>query len=359
MHFWPQERVAFRLVHSVVLVLASISFCSRGAKAFPEFTRHKYQSCVTCHVAPSGGGALTAYGRMISKSLLSTLKGCDKCRPAVPEWVDFGADYRFLNANYFPDGAPSRHAKFPMQIEGEAVVHPVKGLSAAATIGTYGPFQEQEYRRNYVMVTVADLVRARGGRFIPAYGVNDPDHTLWPRRALNLGQGHDQIAAELSVITRYGELIATHAFGETFATRADTGGYSVERHEAQRTYARLAAYVAQTSQVGLSGRFNASGRLDAGAATAFASWRQYVYGITEAGYMDTPRGHAPVTYVKIGTEPLRGIHFFVTHEHANDDNRFGAGSQWFVTQGVEVLGVVRRVLKQKATEASLVLHAYL
>ena len=48
---------------------------TQNVSAFPEMIRHGYINCNACHVSPAGGGLLTAYGRTISKELLS--------RPAI------------------------------------------------------------------------------------------------------------------------------------------------------------------------------------------------------------------------------------------------------------------------------------
>jgi hypothetical protein len=45
---------------------------SSSAYSFPELTRHGYSNCTACHLSPAGGGALTLYGRELSKELLST-----------------------------------------------------------------------------------------------------------------------------------------------------------------------------------------------------------------------------------------------------------------------------------------------
>ena len=45
---------------------------SRPSHAFPEMVRHGYANCITCHISPDGGGVLTAYGRSLSREVLST-----------------------------------------------------------------------------------------------------------------------------------------------------------------------------------------------------------------------------------------------------------------------------------------------
>ena len=52
-----------------------LTFVSGAAQAFPDMIRHGYTNCTACHVSPSGGGVLNAYGRSLSKELISTWSG--------------------------------------------------------------------------------------------------------------------------------------------------------------------------------------------------------------------------------------------------------------------------------------------
>src|SRR5690606_35141131 len=45
---------------------------SQSANALPEYSRHGYFNCSSCHASPSGGGVLTPYGRGISAEVVTT-----------------------------------------------------------------------------------------------------------------------------------------------------------------------------------------------------------------------------------------------------------------------------------------------
>ncbi len=343
----------------VILTLAYLTGLFFGGMAFgfPEFVRHGYQGCVSCHVQPSGGGALTAYGRMISQEALSTWKGCgETCNPPLPEWVDLGLDYRYVNVTAFSDG-DRFNTQFPMQIEAEGVLYPIPGLTLAASMGNYGPEQVREFRRTYVMVsTLRDFVRVRGGRFTPAFGVNDPDHTLYTRQAFGLGQGRDQYAGEAALITKHGELIVTHSWGSSAEIGGDerTGGYRVKDYEDQRLYARGTFYSSKTTQAGTSVVMDESGFIGH-SFHGFASYDHWLYGIGEvARKYDT--GY--ITYSKLGVEPFQGLHIIGTHEYQLT-NRYGFGFQWFPAPGVDLLLRVRQVLEAGTVDLTGVLHLYL
>src|SRR3990172_7243213 len=48
-------------------------FWSRPGHAYPWMIQHQYTGCALCHVDPSGGYLLTAYGRAQRQALLSSL----------------------------------------------------------------------------------------------------------------------------------------------------------------------------------------------------------------------------------------------------------------------------------------------
>lgn len=55
---------------AAVFILSGSFFLAAPAAAYPSLIRHGYSSCQACHVDPSGGGQLTAYGRAQSDLLV-------------------------------------------------------------------------------------------------------------------------------------------------------------------------------------------------------------------------------------------------------------------------------------------------
>jgi hypothetical protein len=52
------------------MLFVAVSVAPRSAHAYPWMIRHEYTGCATCHVDPSGGGVLTAYGETQGDVLL-------------------------------------------------------------------------------------------------------------------------------------------------------------------------------------------------------------------------------------------------------------------------------------------------
>ena len=84
-----------------LLLIFCCFWITQVAWAFPEMVRHGYANCLTCHSSPGGGGVLSAYGREISRELLSTWGIGKESEFAwgvvpTPEWLDLSLQYRGL-----------------------------------------------------------------------------------------------------------------------------------------------------------------------------------------------------------------------------------------------------------------------
>ncbi len=339
----------------IIALLGLVVACiSTRALGFPEMARHGYQSCSTCHVQASGGGAITAYGRMISKSALSTWSGGIEAIE-IPDWLDYGANYRYANVNTKDrETGVKTHVKFPMQSEAEIAVEAIKGLTIDAAIGTYGPNQTQAMVRNYGQLRLHDAVYARFGRFEPAFGINDPDHTLWTRSKLGFGERAEQYGIETSVVTKWGEAIVSQMVGDNVVIQANqTDGYKVTEAEHQRTYGRFSVYALKTVQVGGSIVFDKQTVIMSG-IQGFASYTDWLYSDFE---FDQSKELGLLTYVKLGVEPYRGIHLYATSETMAHEFRPGVGIQWFPVQGIDLLFRARQ--EKLLNEYTAIFHSYL
>jgi hypothetical protein len=156
--------------------------------------RHGYINCTSCHVSPSGGGVLTPYGRSLSKEVLSTA-GTDsetafiyKVNP--PEWLNLGGDVRTLQT----------YQNSPQAISANLILMQAD-LEAAATYGKFtidgtlgysdqgNPQLWTDYvlsRRHYLMYKPLDELSIRFGKFLYAYGINTPDHSITIKRGIQI-----------------------------------------------------------------------------------------------------------------------------------------------------------------------------
>jgi hypothetical protein len=341
-----------------IVLAIGLALAAGTASAYPEMIRHGYQNCGSCHVAGSaGGGATSAYGKTAGSDFLPMLKSGQL--PEAPEWLGYGFNYRYLNDTRQSAGV-RQHIHFPMATEGELALMPLPGLTLAASVGVYGPEQVQEYRTSYAMAkwTYASV---RAGKFRPSFGINDQDHTLYVRSALQLGEGAEKYGAEGVIKTKWGELIATHAVGDSATLEmSKSQGYRLTNPEQKRNYARLTAYTSRTSQVGVSMRTDEH-RVDAWGLHALAAYDSWLYGALEADQiLSTEREYA--TYLKIGVEAVRGLHVLLLHESTTEKQRAGLAFQWFPVNGIDILLKANRTFPQDGVysdELVAVLHSYL
>lgn len=178
---------------------------SGKAHAFPDLVRHNYVNCNTCHVSPTGGGAMTPYGRAMSLELLSAwgteretsfLNGIVK-QEELPEWLIAGGDVRYLQI--FRD-SPTRQSARSMWMQTEVELGAkYKQVGATAAIGQYDQ-RETDVRwispRFYAYFTPRDELTVRAGRFVPVFGIAVPYHTLPTRQGLGFAPGFERNAVE-------------------------------------------------------------------------------------------------------------------------------------------------------------------
>lgn len=185
-------------------VLLLVLLSGVKAFAFPEMIRHHYVSCTACHFAPTGGGLLTPYGRTISSEVLSTW-GTEKEARSF-----YGAlDHETLNS-FLQVGGNVRALQFHHEnknvVEGRTI--PMQaGLEFVAlwqkwTAALFVGKVDKDWKiepvgtRFYLMYQMLDEFSVRVGRFLPAFGLNIPQHTVVTRSSLGFNQGMERTAVE-------------------------------------------------------------------------------------------------------------------------------------------------------------------
>jgi hypothetical protein len=177
---------------------------------FPEMVRHGYVSCTTCHVSPSGGGALTAYGRSLSKELMSTwsYEGEENLlhgAVTTPEWLMVGGDIRYIQTHL--DNPSVRQGDFfLMQADLELAAQVGKWTAAVtsgveggpATVRNRGQYVSHQHYLNY---RPTDELSIRAGKFLTQFGIRSPNHTIVTERGLQFDQGSETYNLELAYIS--------------------------------------------------------------------------------------------------------------------------------------------------------------
>lgn len=190
----------------VVAIMALGTLVRLPAGAFPDLIRHGYVNCSSCHLSPTGGGMMNDYGRALSRELLSASGGereAEFLHGLLPEnslnsWLRLGGDVRILQLHREdPDRKVGR--TIPMQANLDVAV---VGERFSAMMSMGQPDQVTRGIRPvapkyYVLWNARDELSVRAGKFMPAFGLNVPYHTLPTRQGLSLGAGQEREALEI------------------------------------------------------------------------------------------------------------------------------------------------------------------
>ena len=349
------------------------------AFAFPDLIKHNYVNCNACHVSPTGGGAMTPYGRSMSHELLSAwgtereasfLNGLVK-QEDLPDWLITGGDVRYLQT--FRD-SPTRQSARSMWMQTEIELGArAKKFGVTAAIGQYDQ-RETEIRwispRFYAFYNPVDELMIRAGRFVPVFGVNVPYHTLPTRQSLGFFPGFERDTVEAiwsGEVWNFGGSVSKHPEGPIPNSNRET----LVTAQVNRNFD--GHYRAGVSA--LHGESDVSKRTALG-AHGLMGFTEKLSFIGEAALQRTsPLGAASRNGVfhfsQLMYEPWKGIGFYVLEdfEMSNFDdsksvtNSVGPGVRFFPRPHFEIDGVYLKrrtvsVADRYDTFAWLVLHYY-
>ncbi len=156
----------------------------------------------------------------------------------LPEWLILGGDIRSV---YFGSESSEENTFIPMEKSVEAGVT-YRGISAVGSIGLYND-RDIESRKRYLAFQPTEWLSFKTGKFLPSYGIKFPDHTIFSRGPLGLGEGSESYNNELVLKSKWGELFLT----AIDRTKDEFGKYTT----AGRGYAgRLSAYPTNFTIIG-------------------------------------------------------------------------------------------------------------
>ena len=220
-----------------MLAAFALSFSwARPASAYAWMIRHEYGGCNQCHADPSGGGLLTAYGRVQGETLLRMQyshrdesedpgKTGDFLLGAVPlpESVLLGGDFRALEMYIKPQHGPSLTQTIFMQadLEGQVSLDRFRAnasvgyahegaLGASVTRGTGDRMISRVYWVGADLGADREWT-LRAGRMNVPFGIRSIEHTLFVRQStrvdINDAQQHGVSLAYNGELFR-GEIMA-------------------------------------------------------------------------------------------------------------------------------------------------------
>lgn len=271
----------------LLVAAAGLVLSGRLAHAYPHFQLTSATTrCNQCHLAPAGGGLLTAWGRSESGDTLSL--GGDGAflhgLAPLPDWIDLGGDLRVATLAHDTGATEGTElAVFPMQADLAARVG-AGAFSLVASAGLRGrvrsgapssPESDASQvdepsalsylisREHYLYWRPAPTgPYARAGRFFAPYGLRLVDHTAYVRRYLGYNLLEETYGAGGGVVAKGWELHTTAFVSDPLrgAAREEVGGAAMVELHGDQAAGGLSARggVAESDtrlQAGLHGKF--------------------------------------------------------------------------------------------------------
>ena len=356
-------RDVVRLHHALFLAaFALISLAPASARAYPWMIRHDYTACAQCHVDPSGGGPLTAYGRAMGEVLLRTQYGehatDESAEPGpgakflwgalpLPEWLDLGGTWRVMSMTQRLGDAPLQNQIIYMQQDLNATVqaghwvasgslgYEPKGGTYAAI--TSGPEENLVSRYHWVGYRFDEdgTMLLRAGRMNLPFGIRDVLHTLTIRTATRTNIDDNQqhgVAFSYSGGNLRAELMAILGNFQIHPDDYRERGYSgyVEWAPVTSLAAGLSSRIAHVSLD--PDTLTPMWRHAHGLFARWASpWKPLVL-LGEVDYIldsakDQPRAAGTQGMLQLDIEPWQGIHYQLLGE-AGDFGPRGVGASY-------------------------------
>lgn len=356
------------------LLFLILALYSWKAQAFPELIRYQYNNCTACHVAPSGGGLLTSYGRSLSSEVLSTW-GSEKeagflhgmvDRESLEQWLLVGGDIRGVQVH--KENSVLKTGRF-IKMQADLSL----GLSREkwALVTSIGELYEDDWNSYstsyYGMLKPNDELSLRVGRFMPQYGVYSKDHIAFVRSFLGFGLDGTRDTAEVQWTGM--DWTSNLSYSKQFNSVAAEEGWAAQ---VQRTFA-------DTFKVAVNYWRGHSATMDRDiyGAWALLGFTKNVFWISEVDWQDKKISASTtksfVTYQKAGYTIFKGFDLLALGEYQKSDlndsasevNRYGLGFQFYPRPHFEINGAWTKqntLALQTGREADyawLLLHYYL
>lgn len=196
--------IARAVARTILLALASapallacmVLDSGSPAAARPLYAARTGMACARCHVDPAGGGMRTGTGFKYALNLHTMAPAEDREAPFDPrisDGVRLGGDMRGMYLQDAHNERSDQSTFFLMQAS----------LYVAATINDRTTFalanDQGRTTEAYALIGGLPLDGSlKIGRFVPAYGIEEEDHTLFTRDSLGFGTGTEDVGVEFA-----------------------------------------------------------------------------------------------------------------------------------------------------------------
>lgn len=336
----------------------SLIFFPMIALSRPENVRFGYKSCSSCHVSPTGGGALNRYGRSTINEFVSfpvEFAETDE----IP--IIVGGNARYLSYWEKSDGNKQRNS-FLMEADIEAGFswNGITGIAEYGTYysgakrieGTYSHYIKSEFKNHSIRI----------GKFSPSFGINDPNHYLPGRNRVGFDYSSASYNLELIYTGRFASINLTNIFGcqGGYLKSQEKGYCSDGKHGGTAT---IAVYPRNWLNIGVSGAYlhNADENFAAISLHGVIGSKS-IYSVFDFSLSDYNKrifldpfynGWFDIVYDRFGLKPSLGI------EIAEEDVLISTKLRFSPIGHVNLSGSLKYNFETKRESAQGIIHFYL
>jgi hypothetical protein len=250
----------------IVLLLALACFFTLGTavEARPLYAARTGMACSRCHVDPTGGGMRSATGFRYALNLHTMAPAEDReplLDPKISDGLRLGGDARGTYLQDVHNELSNRSTFFLMQ----ASLYVSATLSDRATLY----YANDQGRTTEAFGLLGGLPLGgilKVGRFLPAYGIEEEDHSLFTRDSLGFGTSAEDTGLELTLASGT----------RMFTIAAVNGARGVLDDNPQKALVARAAWYNERFGGGVSGYSNSP--YDAKRSVRYGAFGQFHHG---------------------------------------------------------------------------------
>jgi hypothetical protein len=186
-----------RRVVAFSIALIAIVSIAPALRARPLYAARTGMACARCHVDPNGGGMRTGTGFLYALNLHTMAPSEEReatLDPKISDGLRLGGDMRTQYMQDVHNELRNRSTFFLMQ----ATLY----LSANLSDNTTLYYANDQGRTTEAFGLIGGLPLGtvlKVGRFLPAYGIEEEDHTLFTRDSLGFGTSAEDTGIELTL----------------------------------------------------------------------------------------------------------------------------------------------------------------
>ncbi len=233
------------------------------AGARPLYAMRTGMPCARCHVDPAGGGIRTAAGfgyALNGHSMAPAEERSATVEPQISDGLRLGGDFRAQYIQQYAKQTTGELSTFHMM---ESALYVAAQLVERVSL-VYANDRGQTLEAFALIGGLPMQGAVKVGRFRPAFGIEEEDHTTFTRDPLGFGTGAEDTGIEMST--------ARGHYAGNLALLNGNHGDGVFDDNAQKTAIYRGRYYTDRFGIGVNGYFGNPGAGDGGGK------RRYIYG---------------------------------------------------------------------------------